>query len=91
MNTTMKVTIENKFNLKIVRYQYQAGGCMDFDLNLFCEVGEPYKPMARAQLSEILRNRYPGCKVSTIDLPHKPWVVDVIEQTSRETACATSI
>lgn len=63
--------------VRALRYRYTAGSCMDFNLHLLCEVGEPYQPAARAQVAEILAEN-PGWEVQTVELDRKPWLVDAL-------------
>jgi hypothetical protein len=63
--------------IRALRYRYTAGGCMDFDLHMFSEVGQPYQPAARAQVAEILAKN-PGWEVQTVELDRKPWLVDAL-------------
>jgi hypothetical protein len=51
---------------------------MEFDLGLFCEVGAAYQAAALAQLSDIIKTRYPRRELKTIELHHAPWMVDVL-------------
>jgi len=66
--------------IRALRYRYTAGGCMDFDLHMFCEVGAPYQPAARAQVAEILAEN-PGWEVQTVEIDRKPWLVDALVKT----------
>lgn len=71
------VVVQPKPLVRVLRYCYTAGGCMDFDLHLLNEVGEPYQPAARAQIAEILAKN-PGWEVQTIEIDRKPWLVDAL-------------
>jgi len=63
--------------IRVLRYRYTAGGCMDFDFHMLCEVGQPYQPAARVQVAEILAKN-PGWEVQTIEIDRKPWLVDAL-------------
>lgn len=56
----------------MLRYRYRAGGCMDFDFHLLCEVGEPYQQWFREEIAER------GLKVETRELDCYPWVADFV-------------
>jgi len=80
----MRVTVRKIGGVRALRYRYTAGECMDFDMNLLCEVGVPYQPAAIAQVKDILRDRDPGCEVQQVELPERPWYVDAIVSIAQE-------
>lgn len=73
----MKVTTTKICGVTALRYRYKAGGCMDFDLHLLCEVGQPYQQAAKAQVTEILARR-PGWSLKTVELDCRPWLIDAL-------------
>ena len=61
----------------MLRYRYEAGGCMGFSFNSLAEVGEPYQPWFR---EEIARR---GWVVEYgRDLDERPWVADFLVSAS---------
>jgi hypothetical protein len=57
----------------MLRYRYVAGGCMEFDFHMLCEVGEPYQPWFR---EEIERRGWEVEYGREMDEP--PWVADFV-------------
>ena len=72
----MRVSIVKIQGYDAVQYEYTAGGCVDFCFNLLCEVGEPYKEDAEAQLMELCEEN--GSRVETIEIDSHPWLIDII-------------
>ena len=57
----------------ILTYAYDTGADGPaFRFNLLCEVGAPYQSWFTEELK---RRRF---RVKTIELPHEPWLVDVV-------------
>lgn len=55
----------------MLRYRYEAGGCMEFDFHTLAEVGEPYQPWFRNKIERL------GWVVEFgMDLDEAPWVAD---------------
>lgn len=77
----MKITKQKIAGHDAVRYRYEAGGCMDFDLNLLCEVGGPYQIEAEKMAADYAADI--GCIVKTIEIDVKPWVIDVFYKVAK--------
>lgn len=72
----MRVTTNKIQGHTVLRYRYRAGGCMDFDLYLLSEVGEPYQPEARAQ-AQAIADRH-CCDIVQVELLERPYYVDAL-------------
>lgn len=61
-----------------IRYRYRVSPDITCDFSLWCEVGEPYKPL----FVDILNKH--GLRVADghIELPISPWLSDSLEVTS---------
>ena len=57
----------------MLRYRYRAGGCMDFEFNMLCEVGEPYQQWFRDEIKRRDINVEFGR-----ELDQSPWCADFI-------------
>jgi hypothetical protein len=77
----MKVYTKNEYGHKVVHYVYDASEYLRFRFHLLCEVGQPWQREAQEQLETLCKKT--NSEVVTIELDHKPWLIDTLVKVKR--------